>query len=73
MTASEAGVRGLKPTPEMGVWIFTFHKLAVFPWVPKCPSPILYWDSREKVRRHCARLEVPVAHIPSDFTLPYLP
>lgn len=47
MTTSEAGVRGLKPTPEMGVWIPTFHKLDLFPWVLKCPSPILYWVSRK--------------------------
>lgn len=45
MTASEAGVRGLKPTPERGVGIFTFHKLAGFPRVTERPSPILYWDS----------------------------
>lgn len=40
MTTSEAGVRGLKPTPEMmGVWIFTFHKLAPLPMDSKVPFP----------------------------------
>lgn len=73
MTVSEAGVRGLKPTPEMGVCISTFHKLAAFPWVPKCPSPILHWDSRKSETTLCKNIEVPGAHIPSVFTLPYLP
>lgn len=53
-TVSEPGVRGLKPRAEIGVCIVTFHKLApklptlFFSWVPRCPSPILYWDPKKK-------------------------
>lgn len=70
MTTSEAGARGLKPTLEMGVWIFICHKLALFPWVPKCPSPILYWDSR-KSETTLYRCPMLISRL--LFTLPYLP
>lgn len=73
MTTSEAGVRGLKPTPEMGGGFSHLTNWPLFPWVLKCPSPILYWDSRKSETVHCARVEVPGAHIPSVLALPHLP